>query len=189
MKAVCYLRVSTDEQSTDMQRQDIQRYCDYHNLSPTFFEDIMSGKKDDRPQFQEMMRQIHEGKFQKLIIWKLDRFSRRMNKLVMLFDELRQIGCEVISLKENLEFSTPAGRMFANLMAVLAEYEREMIVERTKCGLNAAKARGVKLGPKPKSIDFITYQELKSLNLSPKEIANKLGFSRAQLYKRLKAGA
>lgn len=186
MKAAAYIRVSTDEQSTDMQRQDIIKYCAYHDIEPTFFEDVMSGTKDDRPQFQKMLKEIHEGKFQKLIIWRMDRFSRRMNKLVVLFDELRQIGCEVISLKENLDFSSPAGRMFANMMAVLAEYEREVIVERTKSGLQAAKARGVKLGPKQRPFDENQFKQLKRKGLRMDEIAKQMGFSRAQLFNRVK---
>ncbi|HAT2743101.1 TPA: recombinase family protein [Citrobacter farmeri] len=138
-----YVRVSTNEQNTDLQREALERSgCEQ------IFEEKMSGTVANRPALKKLLRTLKEG--DTLVAWKLDRLGRSMRNLVLLVDELRQRGIHFRSLTDSIDTSSPMGRFIFHIMSALAEMERELIVERTLAGLAAARAKGRVGGRRPK---------------------------------------
>ena len=130
-----YIRVSTNDQNTDLQRLALQSAdCEL------IFEDRKSGKSTDRPGLKKALRCLQPG--DTLVVWKLDRLGRSMRNLVMLTEELRVRGVNFRSLTDSIDTITPMGRFFFHIMGALAEMERELIVERTRAGLAAAREHG-----------------------------------------------
>lgn len=138
-----YVRVSTNEQNTALQRDALERSgCEL------IFEDKMSGKISDRPGLKKLLKTLSPG--DTLVVWKLDRLGRSMRHLVVLVEELRQRAVNFRSLTDSIDTSTSMGRFFFHIMGALAEMERELIVERTRAGLAAARAQGRIGGRRPK---------------------------------------
>lgn len=125
-----YARVSTNDQNTAIQRNALESAgCEL------IFEDKMSGKSTDHPGPKKLLRTLSEGDM--LVVWKLDRLGRSMRHLVVLVEELREIGINFRSLADSIDTSSPMGRFFFHVMGALAEMECELIVERTRAGLEA----------------------------------------------------
>ncbi|VAM37364.1 resolvase domain-containing protein [Enterobacter hormaechei] len=125
-----YVRVSTNDQNTDLQQQALERAgCEQ------IFEEKMSGTVANRPALKKLLRTLNEG--DTLVVWKLDRLGRSMRNLVLLVDELRQCGIHFKSLTDSIDTSSPMGRFIFHIMSALAEMERELIVERKRSGSEA----------------------------------------------------
>ncbi|EMV2851179.1 recombinase family protein [Escherichia coli] len=138
-----YVRVSTNDQNTALQRNALDSAeCEL------IFEDKISGKTSERPGLKKVLRILSEG--DTLVVWKLDRLGRSMRNLVLLVDELRQRGIHFKSLTDSIDTSSPMGRFIFHIMSALAEMERELIVERTRAGLAAAREKGRIGGRRPK---------------------------------------
>jgi DNA invertase Pin-like site-specific DNA recombinase len=138
-----YIRVSKDKQATILQEGAMEReQCD------RTFIDKMSGKRFDRPEFLKMLDMVRPGDI--LIVWKLDRLGRSLKELIETVNELAARGVELRSLKEQIDTTTPTGKLMFHIIAALAEFERDIIRERTQAGLDAARARGRK-GGRPKA--------------------------------------
>ncbi|HEG0620360.1 TPA: recombinase family protein [Yersinia enterocolitica] len=130
-----YIRVSTNDQNTELQRNAlVSANCEQ------IFEDKISGKSSDRPGLKRAMRSMSEG--DTLVVWKLDRLGRSVRYLIALIEELKSRGVHFRSLTDSIDTGTAMGRFFFHVMSALAEMERELIVERTKAGLVAARAEG-----------------------------------------------
>ncbi|OEH97528.1 DNA-invertase [Salmonella enterica] len=139
-----YVRVSTNDQNTDLQRNALN--CAGCEL---IFEDKISGTKAERPGLKKLLRTLSEG--DTLVVWKLDRLGHSMRfPNAALVEELRERGVNFRSLTDSIDTSTPMGRFFFHVMGALAEMERELIVERTRAGLEAARAQGRIGGRRPK---------------------------------------
>ncbi|KNC89877.1 recombinase family protein [Trabulsiella odontotermitis] len=138
-----YVRVSTNDQNTALQRNALE--CAGCEL---IFEDKISGKTAERPGLKRLMKSLSSG--DTLVVWKLDRLGRSMRHLVTLIESLRDRGVNFRSLTDSIDTSTPMGRFFFHVMGALAEMERELIVERTRAGLAAARAEGRIGGRRPK---------------------------------------
>ncbi len=150
------------------------------------YEDLASGRFDDRPGLTSCLKALQPGNT--LVIWKLDRLGRSLKHLVSIIDSLnnRQIGLKVLTGQgANIDTTTPHGMMIFGIFAVLAEFERELIAERTKAGLAAARARG-RLGGRPRKMDLTTLQIAMSAMSNPKsiasEVAKRLGITTSTLY-------
>ncbi|MDI1390350.1 recombinase family protein [Escherichia coli] len=138
-----YARVSTGDQNLDLQKNALIRAeCEL------VFEDMASGKNARRPGLKRALRRLRAGDV--LVVWKLDRLGRSVRDLITLVSELQARGVNFRSLTDSIDTSTPAGRFFFHVMGALAEMERELIVERTKAGLEAARAQGRIGGRRPK---------------------------------------
>ncbi len=148
MKAVIYLRVSTGEQEIGMQEQSINQYCKINNIiSIKTYKDVgVSGTKESRPGFDKMLQDMRDKKFDTIIVYKLDRIGRSLSHLVRLFEEFSKKNISFISVTQNLNTITPEGKMFLQMLMVLSEYERALIVNRVNDGLNRARAKGKTLG-------------------------------------------
>src|SRR5262249_52701841 len=140
---VGYCRVSTDDQSPDLQLTALKRAgC------KKIFTDKASGATTKRPELAKCLKALDAG--DTLIVWKLDRLGRSLRDLIGLLDDLKARGVSFRSLTEAIDTATPTGRAMWQMVGILAELERSLIQERTKAGRAAAKARGVKMGRKPK---------------------------------------
>ncbi|CAP57839.1 recombinase family protein [Gluconacetobacter diazotrophicus] len=174
-----YARVSrADKQDLSMQIQALEKEgCD------TIYQDTASAKNTARPQLQEMLRYARQG--DEIVVWRLDRLSRSLTDLISLTDDLGARGIGLRSLTEPVyQTSGPMGRVVLQIMAVLAEFERATIIERTKAGLRAAKERGVHVGrPKLLSEDQAAHvvQEIEAGRLTLSEAANLFGVSRSTI--------
>lgn len=176
-----YARVSTKEQSLSMQIDALKKSgCDQ------IHEEIASGAKTARPVLEEIMRNIREN--DTLVIWKLDRLGRNLAHLIHLTTKLIEKKVGLISLNDPIDTSTAQGRMVFGIFASLAEFERELIRERTQAGLKSARARGRKGGrPKgmsPSAIEKAAIAEAlyKNGSIPVKKIAEQLGISKTTLY-------
>lgn len=149
--------------------------------------DKASGAKDDRPGLENCMKALREG--DTLIVWKLDRLGRNLKHLILTVDELskRNVGFKVLSGQgADIDTTTPAGRMVFGIFAALAEFERELIRERTIAGLNAARARGRKGGRKfqlTKTQIRLAQAAMSNRDTSVSELCTELGVTRATLYR------
>lgn len=177
---VGYARVSTKDQKLEMQIDALKKAG-----AEKIYEEKMSGRIRERPQLEELLGYVRQG--DKVVVYKLDRISRSMKHMVELAELFRERGVDFISINDNIDTSTPVGRFFFNVMASIAELEREITVERTKSGLAAARARGRK-GGRPRKDESLMdlalhYYQTKKYTL--KEIKEKTGVSSATIYRRL----
>ena len=181
---VGYARVSTSDQNLDLQRAAlIQIGCE------KIYEDQMSGSRADRPGLKLALEVLRDG--DTLVVWKLDRLGRSVKGLVDLVTDLAGRGVQFKSLTDSIDTSTPSGRFFFNIMASLAEMERELIVERTRAGLKAARELG-RIGGRKRVMTDSKITSAKTLlanGASPKEVARNLGVSIPTLYRWVPASA
>lgn len=178
-----YVRVSTNDQNTALQRNALE--CSGCEL---IFEDKMSGKTSERPGLKKVLRTLSEG--DTLVVWKLDRLGRSMRHLIVLVEELRDRGINFRSLTDSIDTSTPMGRFFFHVMGALAEMERELIVERTRAGLAAARAEG-RIGgrrPKYKAEEWAQMGRLIEGGMERKRVAIIYDVGISTLYKKFPAG-
>ena len=149
MKAVAYYRISTrDKQDTAMQKKAVRDYCERKNIELLKeYQDIgQSGKKESRPDFDSMLNDLRVGLIDCIIVYKLDRIGRSLSHLIKLFEEFSKKKIDFISVTQNINTTTPEGRMFLHILMVLSEYERELIINRINAGLSRARAEGKVLG-------------------------------------------
>lgn len=146
MKISIYCRVSTEEQELKQQIESCKKFCEYKEFEYEIFSDIGSGKNMKRPQFLEMLSRIRKREFDGVVVFRFDRLGRNAREVVTLFEEFENKGVKVISLNENIDTSTPSGRMVRDIIIRLAQLERENISEATKQRLQALKNLGKKLG-------------------------------------------
>jgi DNA invertase Pin-like site-specific DNA recombinase len=177
---VGYARVSTQEQNLQMQIDALEKAGCIE-----IFEEKATGSKKDRPALSEMLKMLREG--DRVVVYKLDRISRSIKHLIELADSFHKKGIEFVSIMDNIDTSTPTGRFFFHVMAAMAELEREIIIERTKTGLESARARG-RVGGRPtvNKKDLSTAIKMyESKDYSLKEITKATGISQATIYRYL----
>ena len=143
---ILYLRVSTQDQSTDLQKRDLERWAKARGLHYRVLEDKASGTKHNRQGLQDMMALARQGQVQGIAVWKLDRLFRSIQGAVRTLSELTELGVAFYSHQDQVDLSTSTGRLMANMLMAIAEFEADMIRTRVKAGMRAAKARGVVLG-------------------------------------------
>jgi DNA invertase Pin-like site-specific DNA recombinase len=173
-----YARVSTQDQNLELQRGALATAgCQ------KIFEDKLSGNRADRPGLIAALEMLRDG--DTLVVWKLDRLGRSVKQLIYLVSELHNRGVHFKSLTDAIDTGTPSGRFFFHVMASLAEMERELIVERTRAGLEVARKLGRKGGRKPKMTDskIESAKKLLSSGVPPKDVAKNLGVSIPTLYR------
>ena len=179
-----YARVSTQDQHLELQREALVKAgCQ------KVFEDKVSGTRADRPRLAKALEMLREG--DALVVWKLDRLGRSVKQLVDLIGELRQQGVQFKSVTDAIDTGTPSGRFFFHVMASLSEMERELIVERTRAGLEVARQLGRKGGRKPKMTGskIASARKLLASGVPPKDVASNLGVSIPTLYRWVPASA
>lgn len=179
---VGYARVSTKDQNLHLQYEAlIQAGCE------KTYEDHASGNKTSRKGLELVLEVLREG--DSLVVWKLDRLERNVKDLVTLIGELEKKGIHFKSLTDNIDTSTTAGRFFFHIMASLAQMERELLVERTRAGLEVARKHG-RVGGRKRTMTDSKLQSAKRLladGVPPKNVASDLGVSVPTLYRWLPA--
>lgn len=179
-----YARVSTQDQNLDVQREALNKAgC------KKVFEDKASGTRSERPALIKTLEILREG--DTLVVWKLDRLGRSVKQLVDLVGELHKRGIQFKSLTDAIDTGSPSGRFFFHVMASLAEMERELIVERTRAGLEVARQLGRKGGRKPKMTNgkIESAKKLLASGVPPRDVAKNLGVSVPTLYRWVPASA
>ena len=179
-----YARVSTQDQNLDLQIEALtQAGC------KRIFEDKISGSRAERPGLAKALDMMREG--DTLVVWKLDRLGRSVKQLVDLVGALHKLGVQFKSLTDAIDTGTPSGRFFFHVMASLAEMERELIIERTRAGLDVARQLGRKGGRKRQMTDskIVSAKKLLVSGVPPKDVAKNLGVSVPTLYRWVPASA
>lgn len=148
MKAVIYYRKSTrDKQEFGMQIHSVENYCKVNNIIPIkTYHDEISGSKDSRPEFDLMLKDMRAGTFDTILTYKLDRIGRSTSHLLKLFEEFQKKNIKFISVTQNINTTTPEGKLMLRMLMILAEYERELTISRINDGLARAKEKGSQLG-------------------------------------------
>ena len=175
-----YCRVSTKEQTTENQLQDLRRYAQARGwqVMGEYVDEGTSGAKDNRPQLKAVMEMARKRKIDTLLVWRYDRFARSLSHLVSTLEELRALRVDFVSYQEGVDTSSPQGRMVFGVMASLAEFERELIRERVLSGLRRAKLQGKAIGRPRASFDASRARSLALQGASMNAIGKMLGVSR-----------
>ena len=176
-----YYRVSTMDQDPELQIQEIRRYIESQpnfKLVKEYTDHGVSGSKEKRPALDQLNMDAKSGLFQILIIWKLDRLARSLTHLVRLVNTLKEWNVGLVSLKDNLDLNSAQGKFTFHLLAAMAEFERDIIRERTVAGLAVARSRGKILG-KPSTVDKDKVAQLRNRGFSIREIADFLSVSKS----------
>ena len=177
-----YLRVSTRKQDTKSQEPDLKQWAEaYGNGTPIkWYRDKASGKTMDRPGWKRLESAIDSGKVVKVVVWRLDRLGRTASGLTTLFDKLVSLGVGLVSIKDGLDLTTPAGRLIANVLASVAAYENEVRSERIAAGQAVARAAGKRWGgSKPGRRIRVTDEQITTIQRLQNEGATKTAMARA----------
>ncbi len=142
-----YMRVSTEDQTINLQKDALLKYgVDGRNI----FEDKISGAKDERDGLSKTIEFLQSG--DTLVVWKLDRLGRSLSNLIFIINSLKERNISFVSITEGMDTTTPSGELFFHIFGALAQFERSLIQQRVKAGLESAKKRG-RVGGRPKAID------------------------------------
>jgi putative DNA-invertase from lambdoid prophage Rac len=183
MKIGCYARVSThDQQTLALQRDAMAAYAQQRGWSIiATITEVGSGVRE-RQQRDQLMRAARRREIDAIVVWRLDRWGRSVVDLVSTLHELQELGVGFISLHEALDFTTPTGRAMAGLLAIFAQFEREILRERVKAGIAQARRRGKRHGRPPTVAHRAPdVQRLAAAGLSQSAIARQLGMSRTSV--------
>jgi DNA invertase Pin-like site-specific DNA recombinase len=189
MKAAIYARVSTFDQEPENQLQEVRRYVEARGWSAQPFGtpaveyvDRCSGSKDRRPALDQLVADAKRRRFDVLVVWRLDRLGRNLRHLILLLDELKDLGIAFVSLHEGIDATTPAGRLQLHILGAIAEFERARIQERVMAGLARARTQGKRLG-RPRAV--VAADQLDAVAaMSIRDAAAALGVSTATLKRR-----
>lgn len=189
-KAVAiYVRVSSRQQTHASQLPDLESWAARQDVAVTWYRDTFTGKTMSRKDFDRMMIAARCGQIDTIVIWRLDRLGRTAQGLTALIEELRGLKVNLVSLRDGLDLETPAGRLMANVLASVAQYETEVRGERIKAGIDAAHAagktwggstRGTRIKVTNEQVTMI--HELKTRGTNVSAIARTTGLSRPTIY-------
>jgi DNA invertase Pin-like site-specific DNA recombinase len=164
-RAAIYVRVSTAEQETDLQEHELEEYCERRGWTCVVYRDKgQSGAKNDRPALTTMMNDLRRRKIDVIVVWALDRLARSLKQLLSIAEECRAVGVDLVSLKQNVDTTLPAGRLTFQVLGAVAEFEREMLRERVRAGMAQARRSGKHVGrPARRSFLATEIERMKSL--------------------------
>jgi DNA invertase Pin-like site-specific DNA recombinase len=155
LRAAIYARVSTANNGQDptLQTRELREYCERRGWSITSeYVDVgVSGSKEKRPELNKLVIDAHRRRFDVVLVWKLDRFGRSLRHLVNSLAELESLGIDFVSLRDNLDLTTPSGRLMFQIIGAMAEFERALIQERVRAGMRNARAKGRRIGRPPQT--------------------------------------
>lgn len=177
MKAVIYARVSTGDQTTDNQTLELRRVAKRNGWTiEEVFEDTISGATSQRPALQRLLQGAMRKEFDVVLIWDVSRLGRSLKHLVTLLDDLHAKGIDLYFHQQGIDTTTPSGKMMFQMCGVFAEFERSMIQERVKAGLERARSQGKTLGrPSVPPVTVDKIRRLREQGLSYRQVAKKVG--------------
>ena len=189
MTTAIYTRVSSRQQDQRGQLLDLERWAKQLDSPPLWFHDTKTGKDMAREAFNSLLDECRSGKVKTIVVWRLDRLGRTARGLTELFEELQRLGVVLISLKEGVDLSTPAGRLICNVLASVAQFETEVRGERQRAGIEAARAAGKRWGgsrPGPRKLDRAKVEMLRANGLNHVQIAGVLKISLSSVKRALR---
>jgi DNA invertase Pin-like site-specific DNA recombinase len=188
MKIGIYARVSTKDQSCELQIRDLRAYCTARgfDLVREYIDVGQSGAKDSRPELNKLMDDARKRQFDVIIVWRFDRFARSTRHLLTALEEFRSLGIQFISYQENVDTITPLGQALFTIVSAVAQLERDLIRERVTAGIRNARANGKRLGRPRVKANLEEILQLRAEGYSLRKIAAKLGIGDATVRERLK---
>ena len=189
MRMGIYARVSTKDQSCEMQLRDLRAYCAARGFDPVreYVDVGQSGAKVSRPELNKLMDDARKRQFDAIVVWRFDRFARSTKHLLLALEEFRSLGIQFISYSENVDTSTPLGQAMFVIVSAVAQLERDLIRERVTAGIRNARANGKTLGRPRSRVHREQIVELKAQGQSLRQIAAKLGVGYGTVRARLVA--
>jgi DNA invertase Pin-like site-specific DNA recombinase len=189
MRVALYSRVSTHEQTTAGQVDELRDYCKRRGFEivAEYTDEGISGSKESRPGLNELLADAKRRKFDAVLVYRYDRFARSLRQLVNALCEFDSLGIHFISLHEGVDTSTPNGRLVFGIFASIAEFERELIRGRVKSGIAAARARGVRVGRPSEGSANVSDAEIRALldsGLSMAAVGQRLNISASTVHRR-----
>jgi DNA invertase Pin-like site-specific DNA recombinase len=190
MRIGIYARVSTKDQSCEMQLRDLRAYCAARSFDAVAeYVDVgQSGAKDSRPELNRLMDDTRKRKLDAVLVWRFDRFARSTKHLLTALEEFRSAGIQFISYQENMDTGSPLGQALFTIVAAVAQLERDLIRERVSAGIRNARAAGKQLGRPVRIVDREQILRLRAEGASVREIAAKVGVGYGTVRKRLALG-
>lgn len=175
---------SIKRQDTAMQTRELRQFCEARGwqIATEYVDEGISGAKDSRPELNRLIGDAHRRKFDAVIVWKFDRFARSVSHLLRALETFNSLGVAFVSLSEQIDTTTPAGRMIFTVLGAVAELERSLIAERVRAGLRNARAKGKKLGRPRIVVDVARIARLRASGESWPAIARELGVSVGTVY-------
>jgi DNA invertase Pin-like site-specific DNA recombinase len=188
-RVAIYARVSTINHGQDvsMQTRELRQFAEARcwTVAGEYVDAGVSGAKDSRPELNRLMADAHKRRFDVVCVWRFDRFARSVSHLLHALENFKALGIDFVSFSEQMDTSTPAGKMVFTVLGAVAELERSLIVERVRAGLRNARAKGKKLGRPQLNLDRAKIARLRAEGRSLREIAAELGCSHARVHKSL----
>ena len=175
-RTAIYVRVSTTDQDTGLQETELRQYVESRGWACVVYQDkAQSGAKNDRPALNAMLTDMRRRRFDVVVVWKLDRLARSLKQLLTISEECQSLGVDLVSLRQNIDTTLPAGRLTFQILGAVAEFERELLRERVKAGMAQARRTGKHCGRpalrrfQPNEIERI--RELRSSGTSVRKLA------------------
>lgn len=190
-RVALYARVSTlNGQDPEMQLSELREYASRRgwSISGEYVDQGVSGSKESRPELNRLTRDAHRRVFDAVLVWKIDRYGRSLKHLVNALADLSAYGVAFVSLRDNLDLSTPSGRFMFQIIGAMAEFERALIQERVRAGLRNARAKGRKLGRPRRIVDSSKVAALRTSGASWRAISRQTGVGVATLYRLCEQG-
>jgi DNA invertase Pin-like site-specific DNA recombinase len=191
-RVAIYARVSTTNHGQDvgLQTRELRQFAEARawTVAGEYIDAGVSGAKDSRPELNRLMADAHKRRFDVVCVWRFDRFARSVSHLLRALETFKALGIDFVSFSEQMDTSTPAGKMVFTVLGAVAELERSLIVERVRAGLRNARAKGKRLGRPRVSVDAVRIARLHAQGRSIREIADELGYSRSLVHKTLANG-
>jgi DNA invertase Pin-like site-specific DNA recombinase len=188
MRVGIYARVSTlIGQSPEMQLAELREYASRRGweIYAEYVDSGISGSRESRPELNRLMSDVHLRRIDVVLCWKVDRFGRSLKHLVNALADLDSYGVAFVSLRDNLDLSTPSGRLMFQIIGAMAEFERSLIQERVRAGLRNAKLKGKTLGRPSRIVSLDEMTRLREQGASLREIAKAVGVSYVTVRTRL----
>jgi putative DNA-invertase from lambdoid prophage Rac len=155
MKVALYARVSKSDQNAETQLSALRRYCEARGWTIVEeYVDVTSGAQADRPRLGAMLEPANLGGFDVVLVWKFDRLFRSVQHMMTALDQFRTIGVDFVSVTESIDTTTSAGRFVYTLLAAVGEFERDLIRERTRAGIDRARSEGKQIGRPRVNLDL-----------------------------------
>ncbi len=185
MRSASYARISTHGQDINLQLQDLREYAQRRGwtIAEEYVDIGESGAKASRPALDRLMADAQHRRFEVVLVWRFDRFARSTRHLLLALEEFRRLGIEFVSFMEHIDTGSPLGAAMFTIIGALAQFERELLIERVRAGIRKARAEGRRLGRPRAILNRGRVAELQRAGLSYREIGRRLGIPKSTVYK------
>jgi len=192
-RVAIYARVSTTNHGQDvgLQTRELRQFAEARGwtVAGEYIDAGVSGARDSRPELNRLMADAHKRRFDIVCVWRFDRFARSVSHLLRALETFKALGIDFVSYSEQMDTSTPAGKMVFTVLGAVAELERSLIVERVRAGLRNARAKGKRLGRPRVAVDASKIGALRSRGLSWAKIGEVLGMGEGTVRRAAQASA